>query len=80
MPFTADLYPLPRGTTQGCYIGQESIARVNSYKALKNTLYGVAFERPGVPERAELMAIDEGKRQETHGSHCVLVLYQRMTG
>lgn len=65
---------------QGCYIGQETIARVNSYKALKNTLYGVVFERPGVPERAGLITVDEGKRQETRCSHYVLVLSLRMTG
>lgn len=47
---------------QGCYIGQESISRVNAYKAVKNGLYGVSFEKPGVPEGAELLAEETGKR------------------
>lgn len=53
---------LPRAPLQGCYIGQESISRVNAYNAVKAGLYGVAFEEAGVPEGAELVVEETGKR------------------
>ena len=53
---------LPPPLLQGCYIGQESISRVNAYNAVKTGLYGVVFDEPGVPEGAELVVEETGKR------------------
>ena len=58
--FLLRILPLPH--RQGCYIGQESISRVNAYNAVKAGLYGVAFDEPGVPEGAELVTEETGKR------------------
>lgn len=49
---------------QGCYIGQESISRVNAYGAVKNALYGVSFEESASPEEGTaLYDAETGKRQ-----------------
>lgn len=36
---------------------------MNAYNAVKTSLYGVLFEAPGVPEGAELVTEDTGKRR-----------------
>lgn len=49
---------------QGCYIGQESISRVNAYNAVKTSLYGVAFEESASLEEGAALVVEEtGERQ-----------------
>lgn len=51
-----DYNPLEAGLWQtisfdkGCYIGQETIARLNTYKGVKQKLWGVKLDRPATPE------------------------------
>lgn len=51
---TADDNPLETGLwhsvsfEKGCYIGQETIARLNTYRGVKKRLWGLALERPTV--------------------------------
>ncbi|CAM9112704.1 unnamed protein product [Hapterophycus canaliculatus] len=67
---TSDYNPLEAGLwhsvhfDKGCYIGQESISRVNAYGAVKNALYGVSFEESASPEEGtQLYAEETGTRQ-----------------
>lgn len=52
---TEDYNPLEAGLWQtisfskGCYIGQETIARLNTYKGVKVQLWGVQLDRPTSP-------------------------------
>lgn len=49
---------------KGCYIGQESISRVNAYNAVRTALYGVSFEESAsVEEGAELVDEETGARR-----------------
>lgn len=62
---TEDYNPLEAGLWQsisfekGCYIGQETIARLNTYKGVKQQLWGVRLSAPAEPE-TPIMA--EGKK------------------
>lgn len=53
---TDDYNPLEAGLWQtisfdkGCYIGQETIARLNTYKGVKQQLWGVRLQSPVEPE------------------------------
>ncbi|CAM9134422.1 unnamed protein product [Ectocarpus fasciculatus] len=65
---TADFNPLEAGLwhavhfDKGCYIGQESISRVNAYNAVSKALYGVSFEDSASPEQGtELFVQETGK-------------------
>ncbi|CAM9276701.1 unnamed protein product [Ectocarpus sp. 12 AP-2014] len=67
---TADYNPLEAGLwhavhfDKGCYIGQESISRVNAYNAVSKALYGVSFENSASPqEGTELFVQETGKRR-----------------
>jgi len=52
---TDDYNPLEAGLWQtisfskGCYIGQETIARLNTYKGIKQYLWGIRLNAPAVP-------------------------------
>ncbi|MBR8837667.1 MAG: folate-binding protein YgfZ [Stigonema ocellatum SAG 48.90 = DSM 106950] len=52
---TDDYNPLEAGLWQtisfskGCYIGQETIARLNTYKGVKQHLWGIRLSAPAVP-------------------------------
>jgi hypothetical protein len=52
---TEDYNPLEAGLwkaisfDKGCYIGQETIARLNTYKGVKTRLWGIALDRPVEP-------------------------------
>ena len=52
---TDDYNPLEVGLWQtisfnkGCYIGQETIARLNTYKGVKQHLWGIRLSAPAVP-------------------------------
>lgn len=52
---TEDYNPLEAGLwkaisfTKGCYIGQETIARLNTYKGVKQRLWGIKLEAPAKP-------------------------------
>ncbi len=52
---TDDYNPLEAGLWQtisfnkGCYIGQETIARLNTYKGVKQQLWGIQLEAPAEP-------------------------------
>lgn len=65
---TSDYNPLEAGLwhavhfDKGCYIGQETISRVNAYNAVNTALYGVSFE-DSVEEGAELIVQETGKRR-----------------
>lgn len=53
---------------QGCYIGQESISRVNAYKAIKTALYGIVFDDNEEDEEGARGSVSEGDQlvvQET---------------
>lgn len=67
---TSDYNPLEAGLwhtvhfDKGCYIGQESISRVNAYNAVRTALYGVSFEESAsVEEGAELIVEETGARR-----------------
>ncbi|MBO3459806.1 folate-binding protein [Aetokthonos hydrillicola Thurmond2011] len=53
---TDDYNPLEAGLWQtisfnkGCYIGQETIARLNTYKGIKQNLWGIRLSAPVAPE------------------------------
>jgi tRNA-modifying protein YgfZ len=61
---TNDYNPLEVGLWQtisfskGCYIGQETIARLNTYKGVKQYLWGIELDRP-VPIGSELLVAGE---------------------
>jgi folate-binding protein YgfZ len=58
---TEDYNPLEAGLWQaisfdkGCYIGQETIARLNTYKGVKQRLWGVQLDRAVEPETTVLV-------------------------
>ncbi|MEM8721291.1 MAG: folate-binding protein [Cyanobacteria bacterium P01_G01_bin.39] len=53
---TEDYNPLEAGLWQtisfekGCYIGQETIARLNTYNGVKQKLWGIKLSQPATPE------------------------------
>ena len=53
---TEDYNPLEAGLWQtisfekGCYIGQETIARLNTYKGVKQKLWGIKLDRSVSPQ------------------------------
>ncbi len=59
---TEDYNPLEAGLwhnisfDKGCYIGQETIARLNSYKGVKVQLWGVKLNAPATPGTSVTMA------------------------
>ncbi|HEY9602492.1 MAG TPA: folate-binding protein [Allocoleopsis sp.] len=61
---TEDYNPLEVGLwqtislTKGCYIGQETIARLNTYKGVKQQLWGIRLKAPVEPD-AVVMVGDE---------------------
>ena len=62
---TEDYNPLEAGLWQtisfekGCYIGQETIARLNTYNGVKQKLWGIKLDRPVSPPTA--IALDDKK-------------------
>lgn len=62
---TEDYNPLEAGLwqtlsfTKGCYIGQETIARLNTYKGVKQYLWGIRLDAPAQP--GSLITIKEEK-------------------
>jgi folate-binding protein YgfZ len=63
--------PLEAGLTQyisftkGCYIGQEVIARLDTYDKVQRHLVGLAFDTPpnaGEGEELEVRDVEEGKK------------------
>lgn len=46
---------------KGCYIGQETIARLNTYKGVKQRLWGIKLEQAINPETDKLITV-EGKK------------------
>ena len=58
---TEDYNPLEAGLWQtisfekGCYIGQETIARLNTYKGVKQQLWGVRLQAPVAPETVVML-------------------------
>lgn len=64
LPFNT--FPLNVLGVQGCYIGQETISRVNAYNGVKKVLQGVSFNegnRDQVCEGDALVAEESGIRQ-----------------
>jgi folate-binding protein YgfZ len=55
LELTDDYNPLEAGLWQtisfnkGCYIGQETIARLNTYKGVKQQLWGIKLSQPAAP-------------------------------
>ncbi|HEY9640287.1 MAG TPA: folate-binding protein [Coleofasciculaceae cyanobacterium] len=55
---TEDVNPLEAGLWQtislskGCYIGQETIARLHTYKGVKQQLWGIRLSQPAAPDTA----------------------------
>ena len=62
---TEDYNPLEAGLWQtisfekGCYIGQETIARLNTYNGVKQKLWGIKLDRPVSPQTA--IALEDKK-------------------
>jgi folate-binding protein YgfZ len=62
---TEDYNPLEAGLwraisfDKGCYIGQETIARLNTYKGVKQRLWGIKLDRPGVVDTP--ITVEESK-------------------
>lgn len=62
---TEDYNPLEAGLWQalsfskGCYIGQETIARLNTYKGVKQQLWGLALAGPASPGSPIMLAGDK---------------------
>jgi folate-binding protein YgfZ len=58
LELTEDYNPLEAGLWQtisfekGCYIGQETIARLNTYKGVKQYLWGLRLNSPAIPGTA----------------------------
>lgn len=46
---------------KGCYIGQETIARLNTYKGVKQKLWGIKLNRSIDPEKNNIIMVDEEK-------------------
>jgi hypothetical protein len=46
---------------KGCYIGQETIARLNTYKGVKQKLCGIKLNRSINPEKNNIIMVDEEK-------------------
>ncbi|HLP90992.1 MAG TPA: folate-binding protein [Nostocaceae cyanobacterium] len=65
LELTDDYNPLEVGLWQtisfnkGCYIGQETIARLNTYKGVKQHLWGIKLNAPTPPET--IITLDEEK-------------------
>ncbi len=64
---TTDYNPLETGLWEaisfdkGCYIGQETIARLNTYKGVKQKLWGIKLKDKINPEENNLIMINEEK-------------------
>lgn len=64
---TEDYNPLEAGLWQtisfdkGCYIGQETIARLNTYKGVKQRLWGIEFNEPINFDNKQIMSINNEK-------------------
>jgi folate-binding protein YgfZ len=62
---TEDYNPLEAGLWQtisfekGCYIGQETIARLNTYKGVKQQLWGIRLEAPVEPGTVVMLGEDK---------------------
>ena len=62
---TEDYNPLEAGLWQtisfnkGCYIGQETIARLNTYKGVKQRLWGIRLQAPAQP--GTIITVDDDK-------------------
>ncbi|KAB1991038.1 CAF17-like 4Fe-4S cluster assembly/insertion protein YgfZ, partial [Haemophilus parainfluenzae] len=65
---TQDYNPLEAGLWQtisfdkGCYIGQETIARLNTYRGVKQQLWGIRLQGPAAPGSPILV---EGEKEGT---------------
>lgn len=46
---------------KGCYIGQETIARLNTYKGVKQKLWGIKLNQSIDPEKDNIIMVDEEK-------------------
>ena len=64
---TTEYNPLESGLWQaisfdkGCYIGQETIARLNTYKGVKQRLWGIKLNQPIDPETETVITVGEEK-------------------
>ncbi len=62
---TEDYNPLEAGLwktisfNKGCYIGQETIARLNTYKGVKQRLWGIRLQAPAQP--GTIITVDDDK-------------------
>ena len=72
---TTDYNPLEAGLwdaisfDKGCYIGQETIARLNTYKGVKQRLWGIKFASPVNLSESKLITLN-GEKVGTITSHC----------
>ncbi|CAM9180753.1 unnamed protein product, partial [Choristocarpus tenellus] len=66
---TKDYNPLQAGLwhsvhfDKGCYIGQETISRVNAYNAVKSQLFGVVFTEGGEVEEGTILFLEGAKER-----------------
>lgn len=64
---TEEFNPLETGLwsaisfNKGCYIGQETIARLNSYKGVKQRLWGIKLNQKINPETDNIITLEEEK-------------------
>ncbi len=89
---TEDYNPLESGLwdaisfEKGCYIGQETIARLNTYKGVKQRLWGIKLNQPINPETDTVIAINEKKvgkitsYQQTENEYFALGYIRTKTG
>ncbi len=47
--------------TKGCYLGQEVIARLDTYQKIQNELYGVVFETEDVPTEGSTVSVRDAE-------------------
>ncbi|MGY6528686.1 MAG: CAF17-like 4Fe-4S cluster assembly/insertion protein YgfZ [Cyanobacterium sp.] len=72
---TADYNPLEVGLwdtisfDKGCYIGQETIARLNTYKGVKQRLWGIKFATPVNLSESKLITLN-GEKVGSITSYC----------
>ncbi|MBE9223804.1 folate-binding protein YgfZ [Cyanobacterium stanieri LEGE 03274] len=72
---TTDYNPLEAGLwdtisfDKGCYIGQETIARLNTYKGVKQRLWGIKFPSSVDLSENDVITLD-GQKIGTITSHC----------